>query len=579
MAYRILTAVLVALFLAGPVHASPAGDFQKGWKGFHALVKNERRAKYRSHWLDLKALFQRAYTESPRGAYAPKALYYLGRVYQELGKRSYLDADRLHAVDYFQRVATRFPKHSWADDALLKKGEVLLNQLKHREQAYLTFLRLVHDHPRGDMVPRARKYLRELDRAQRGGPDTVGGAARKKQEDRKRAALPPPEKNGQGAAVQKLQDIRHWSSSDYTRVVLDLEQEPHFSYMLLKPDPELNTPHRLVVDLSGTRLGPDVPREERVADGILRRVRTGKRSGTSSRVVLDIGHLRDYRVFSLPNPDRIVVDVYAREGQSLETAKQPRTASAAAPALKVTREHKKFTGSLIEQLGLKIRTVMLDPGHGGKDPGAVSNGRQEKDINLRMAKILGNMLEQKGYRVLYTRTGDTFVPLDERTAMANSRGADLFLSLHCNAYKKRSVSGLEIYYLNLATSKAAVRVAARENGVSVKKISDMQFILSDLMLNSKIKESKELANLVHNATLRSVRGKYRSARDHGVRGAFFYVLTGAKMPSLLAELGYLTNKTEAGRLGSDAYLKRIARGMVAGIESYKRQLEQYASLE
>lgn len=163
--------------------------------------------------------------------------------------------------------------------------------------------------------------------------------------------------------------------------------------------------------------------------------------------------------------------------------------------------------------------------------------------------------------------------------MANSKGADLFISLHCNAYKDRSVSGLEVYYLNLARSKAAVRVAARENGVSVKKISDMQFILSDLMLNSKIKESKEMAELVHNATLKTVRRKYRSARDHGVRGAFFYVLTGAKMPSLLAELGYLTNRTEARRLGSDAYLKRIAEGMVLGIDSYKKKLENYASLK
>lgn len=577
MVYRIILAFLVMVSLVGSVHASPAGDFQKGWKGFHSLVKNERRAKYRSHWLDLKTLFQRAYTQSPRGAYAPKALYYLGRVYQELGKRSYLDADRLHAVDYFQRVATRFPSHSWADDALLKKGEVLLDQLKRKEQAYVAFLRVVHDHPNGDMVPRAREYLRKLDQA-KGSSPARASAPKKDAADRKRAALPPPGSSKDGARVQKLLAIRHWTSSDYTRVVLDLEQEPHFSHMLLKPDPRLKTPHRLVVDLAGTRLGGDVPAEDLVADGILRRVRTGKRSASSSRVVLDIGQLSDYRVFSLPNPDRIVVDVYARPGQSFE-GEQTSPTGVTPPTLKVTREHKKFTGSLIEQLGLKIRTVMLDPGHGGKDPGATANGKLEKDINLRMARILGGMLEKKGYRVLYTRTTDTFIPLDERTAMANSKGADLFLSLHCNAYKDRDVSGLEIYYLNLATSKAAVRVAARENGVTVKKISDMQFILSDLMLNSKIKESKEMANLVHDATLRSVRGKYRSAKDHGVRGAFFYVLTGAKMPSLLAELGYLTNRTEAKRLGSDAYLRRIATGMVAGIESYKRQLEQYASLD
>jgi N-acetylmuramoyl-L-alanine amidase len=218
---------------------------------------------------------------------------------------------------------------------------------------------------------------------------------------------------------------------------------------------------------------------------------------------------------------------------------------------------------------------MIDAGHGGKDPGAVANGLYEKDINLRMAKILGRELQKQGFKVHYTRTNDTFIPLEERTARANAKNADLFISVHCNAHKKESVKGFEVYYLNLATDAQAVRVAARENGVSAKKISDMQFILSDLMLNSKINESRQMAAMVEDETLKYMRPRH-SLASHGATGAFFYVLTGARMPSILVELGYLTNAAEASRLKSEAYLEAMARGLTSGVLSYKKKLERFA---
>ena len=218
---------------------------------------------------------------------------------------------------------------------------------------------------------------------------------------------------------------------------------------------------------------------------------------------------------------------------------------------------------------------MIDAGHGGKDPGAVANGLREKDINLRMAKILGQELRQQGFEVHYTRTTDKFIPLEERTAMANAKNADLFISLHCNAHKDTSVKGFEVYYLNLATDAQAVRVAARENGVSAKKISDMQFILSDLMLNSKINESRQMAAMVEKEALRAMRPKYPLS-SHGAKGAFFYVLTGARMPSILVEIGYLTNAAEAAKINSEAYLVTMAKGLTSGIVAYKNKLERFA---
>ncbi len=221
---------------------------------------------------------------------------------------------------------------------------------------------------------------------------------------------------------------------------------------------------------------------------------------------------------------------------------------------------------------------MIDPGHGGKDPGASGpGGLKEKNINLTFAKILGAKLEKKGFQVLYTRKTDIFIPLEERTGMANTSKADLFISIHCNAFGTPHMTGLETYYLDLATSKDAVRVAARENASSAKRVSDLQVILTDLMLHSKIDESKDLASNVQKRIVRNITQKYK-LRDHGVKSAPFYVLVGATMPAILVEMGYITNPTEAKRLTQKSYLNRLADGLVDGISAYKRQIERFASV-
>lgn len=161
--------------------------------------------------------------------------------------------------------------------------------------------------------------------------------------------------------------------------------------------------------------------------------------------------------------------------------------------------------------------------------------------------------------------------------MANLKKADIFISIHVNAYQTENIHGLETYYLDLATSDDAVRVAARENAVSTKKISDLQFILTDLMLNAKMKESRELAKSAHKSIIASVVKKHK-VKDMGVRSAPFYVLMGARMPSILVELGYVTNPAERANLTNEAYLTRQAQGLVQGVLQYKRQIERFASL-
>ncbi len=570
-----LICLLPLVLLCGSAWAGPAQEFNQGWRAFHKLCKDKEKSRYRSHWKDIKKHFQKAYKSASEGPYAPKSLYYLGRTYEELGKRSYLESDFRQAIDYFQREINHFPHHSWTDDSQMHKAKIYYNYLDDPRQAYIEFLKIVHNYPEGDMRSEAEKILSKLDKKNTGELDKEEISQEKIGKEKKDAPSPSrasPKKNKKNTSLPALKDIRHWSSDEYTRVVLDLNRETEYYHKLLDPDPKLGTPHRLFIDLSETRLGEDTTRKEKIADGILKRVRAAQYRKDTARVVLDIQKLDRFRVFSLQNPFRIVVDVYAPP----HSAKQKSTSK----KVKLDSANKDMAkDNLVEQLGLTIETIMLDPGHGGNDPGAVSNGIMEKDLNLKMAKILGKMLREKGFKVLYTRKEDTSVPLEERTAMANSQKADLFLSIHCNAHDSQSVRGFEVYYLNLAKSEDAVRVAARENSISEKKISDLQYILTDLMLNSKISESRDLAGYIHETTIRSGKKSYSNLNDHGVRQAPFYVLMGAKMPAILVELGYITNSRDRTHLKSRDFLRRMSRGLVRGIVDYKEKMEKYAQVD
>ncbi|MDR1686205.1 MAG: N-acetylmuramoyl-L-alanine amidase [Desulfovibrio sp.] len=226
---------------------------------------------------------------------------------------------------------------------------------------------------------------------------------------------------------------------------------------------------------------------------------------------------------------------------------------------------------LLAQLGLEVKVIMLDAGHGGKDPGAEAAGIVEKQFTLNAAKRLGAILRKRGFTVLYTRSGNGYLSLQKRPDVANAKKADLFISLHVNANPKPSVRGFETYYLSEAKTGDAATVAARENGVAVSKISDLQFILTDLMLGSKVRESRRLAETVHRGIRDSLRRNGLPSFDNGVRAAPFYVLVGARMPAVLVEFGYITNKDDAANLKSEAYLARQCEGIADGIQSFARE--------
>lgn len=226
--------------------------------------------------------------------------------------------------------------------------------------------------------------------------------------------------------------------------------------------------------------------------------------------------------------------------------------------------------SLIRALGLKIGKIVIDPGHGGYDTGTIGpNGLEEKDLVLEVGRRLGKLLETRlGAEVVYTRKDDTFIPLETRTAVANQSRADLFVSIHANSSHDAAARGVETYYLNFTSSPEALEVAARENAVSEKSIYELQDLVKKIALKEKIEESREFAGDVQESLHSGLAVKSPAIRDRGVKKAPFIVLIGANMPSILAEISFVSNPTDEHRLATSEYRQRIAESLYRGIANY-----------
>jgi N-acetylmuramoyl-L-alanine amidase len=216
----------------------------------------------------------------------------------------------------------------------------------------------------------------------------------------------------------------------------------------------------------------------------------------------------------------------------------------------------------------------LDPGHGGKDPGAIGvGGIAEKDIVLAVAKKLASKLRQEmGVQVILTRSDDRFIALEDRTAIANSQEADLFVSLHMNASPNSEARGLETYYLDKTTDEASLRLAARENATSRKNVSDLQFILSDMTQNLKLEDSISLAHHIQYSLVDSMAKNIDEVRDLGVKKALFYVLVGARMPSVLVEMFFITHRTEGRAMSQENYQNAVVDALYDGIVKYNESM-------
>ncbi len=346
-------------------------------------------------------------------------------------------------------------------------------------------------------------------------------------------------------AAVPVQGIRHWTNPEYTRVVVDLGAQASFEADFLRGDPERGLPPRIFVDIHGADAPEELLRTPvRVENGLLRQVRAGRHRSGVVRVVIDLERESGYTVFAMDDPARIVIDVNGRAGG------EP---------------------SVPQGVGAQRIVVMIDPGHGGKDPGAIGpTGLQEKDVVLSIGRRLRERLAaDPSFDVRMTRDADVFLPLEERTAMANQAGAVLFVSLHINASRDRRAEGISTYVLSrTSTDRESLELAARENGVPVEKLEGVRFILDELSLYGRKKERGGLAKTVNDSIVRKVSLRHGRVTDLGLKQAPFYVLVGARMTAILVETSFISNRREEGRLRDERYLDTIAESVADAVRYY-----------
>ena len=522
-----------------------------------ALYKSAKKKKYRHNWSRCIRRYEKIYTSYPKSDQAPWAIYHSAILFTGLYTYSGRSQDLDEAVLLYRRLVDEYKDHRLADDAQYKVGEIYYKYKKDTTHAYVEFLKVDIKFPSGDMRPKARKMLDEL-----------ATVLSEKENDSDHA--------GEKVTLMAVKDIRHWSTPNYTRVVVDIEGPVKYTHNLLKADPNLKKPRRLYIDLVNAHVTSKIESALPIKDGLLQTARAGQYTKDTVRVVLDTESIGGYKVFHLHDPFRIVVDV--RRTEKKGSAGESRPALNKRTVRKGVRkaEAPKNSVSLAGQLGLNVKRIVIDPGHGGKDPGCNTRGGvKEKNVVLSMARLLAKKIkEETGCEVYLTRNKDIFLPLERRTAIANMKKAALFISLHINAHRNRNIQGLETYFLNMATDERSMMVASRENATSEKNISDLQAILKDLMLNTKITESSRLAYEVQKGMVSRVKRRYKRVKDLGVKQAPFYVLIGAQMPAILVETGFLTNRVEGKRLVRKKYQETIAEGISAGVKAYIKGINQ-----
>ncbi len=579
---------------------------------YYRLMRDKVQGELRDNWLVGARNFRRIYLDHPKHKLAPSCLFMMGKIHRSMYNHFHNPADSNDAIYYFNDVANIYSRHRLADDALFAIAEIYLTDMENPKKAIAVLTSLISRYPSGD------QYARAVNRLQQISSDNQ---------------IPLSDKLKRSGSLQHLVNVlpvKYWSSDEYTRVAIKTSKPVDYKATLLERVGD--KPRRLYIDFAQSYIPPKFRSLVPIEDGLLKQVRTGQFNPSTVRVVLDIESISDYKIFNMKDPFRVIVDVRGEKKKppvAVPQKVQPKGASKPKiiarppivekqktpqvkqkqpladekavitkheveqpeeePELISLRDQKKkrpaqvsngkrgstpaqdSSFSLAQQLGLGVRHIVIDPGHGGKDPGAMAFGLKEKNIVLKVAKKLAVTLREKhGFIVQLTRTGDTFLQLEERTAIANTKKADLFVSIHINAHPQPSVHGIETFFLNLATNDEAMRVAARENATTSHNISDMQDILSDLMQNSKIEESSRLAEFVQTSMISGLQNHNYRVKNLGVKQAPFYVLIGAEMPAILAEISFVTNPQEAERLKQDTYLQHLAEQIAVGVVDYVR---------
>ena len=509
-----------------------------------------------------------------------------------------LAAELARTITAFEQIVRRFPTSGYCDNALFQAASLAdtayekFNRAEDRARALEMYRWLVQEYPHSGLVRRANAKLALL------------------------LAPAVPER-------ATLMHIERTVMAESVRVTLKLDREVAYH------EQRLTGPERVYFDLRQVQPAPALlDTVLTYPSDVVTKIRTGRHPDHVVRVVLDLEDVSKYSVFTLYNPFRLVIDAERTAARAATTvvpplpssplaavaalltspktpivlaavpdvavpelppvARPPAPAPAGAAAatappvpatpVPVTPSANAAGGfSIARQLGLSVSRIVIDPGHGGHDPGVLGRGLTEAalvlDVALRLEKLL---LKEAGVDVVLTRRTNVYVPLEERTEIANRQNADMFLSIHANASRNPDASGIETFFLSFASSPDAEAVAARENSASAREMHQLPDLVKAITLNNKLDESRDLATMVQDALVSNLRKTNRAVRSRGVKKAPFVVLIGAAMPSVLAEISFVSNRQELALLKTPAYRQRIAESLYQAVTKYRRSLKNQA---
>jgi N-acetylmuramoyl-L-alanine amidase len=592
------------LLTTGIAHAQPPRTLYTQALTRDRAVRDARQAPTLKQIRAAVAAYERVVKKYPASGYSDNALWQAGQLCQLAWERFGDESDRRAGVRLLKQLQAGYPSSSLASGI----GEAV---------AAFESKATPVPAPATPPPPLALVASSRVPAAPAAQPDAALA---------KKTTAPAPDapRTTAPSNVVTVRGISRTALPDGVRVSIEMDQE------LLYHQEQLENPKRLFFDLRGAHLPPNLgDKTLSYSDDIIKEIRLGRRAQNTARVVMDLNGVESYSVFTLYNPYRLIVD-FRRQGapaaplaalpltpvappipapvsttgsikldtkplQPLKTSApvitppivppSPRVVTAAplpsrdvappalsAPAVPSANSNGEF--SLARQLGLGVSRIVIDPGHGGHDPGASGNGVNEAELVLDVSLRLKKLLEKEpGVEVVMTRDTDIFIPLDQRTAIANRESADLFLSVHANASRNPKARGVETYFLNFAANPEAEAVAARENSSSGQTMHRLPDIVRAIALNNKIDESRDFAEMVQKSMVKKLSARNRDLRDLGVKQAPFVVLIGAGMPSVLAEISFVTHKQEGQLLKTAAYRQQIADALFEAISKYQKSLK------
>jgi N-acetylmuramoyl-L-alanine amidase len=515
----------------------------------------------------------------------------------------------------FESIVRRFPASGYADNALWQAASLAdaayqrLNRQEDRDRAIRLYSWLVQEYPASSFVKQANAKISSLGNMTLPTITPAPVAVTT-------APVGPPVAPIPSAERATLTSIQRAVLPNTVRVTIELDKE------VVYREERLSGPARLFFDLRNVQLTPALmDKVLTYGSDVVSKIRVGRHPDNTVRVVLDFEEVAKYSVFTLYSPFRLVIDA-ERPGGRLASAATPvalaptpvpvavavpppaapvkpvsireetiappvvleSTTSApppppplpSAPVVSPSTPAANAAGgfSIARQLGLSVSRIVIDPGHGGRDPGTIAKGLSEAELTLDVALRLEKLLQKElGVEVVLTRRTDVFIPLEERTAIANRQNADLFLSIHANSSRISDAKGIETYFLSFASSPEAEAVAARENSASEREMHQLPDIIKAITLNNKLDESRDLASMVQESLVTNLKKSNKDVRSRGVKKAPFVVLIGAQMPSVLAEIAFITNKQELQLLKTSGYKDKIAQALYAAVLRYRKSLK------